>query len=206
MIRRDEISELESEDGGWTSTGGSYDADTGFVPVYAPPVIEPEPVQSFPIDPFEPVNPPADVQPIVYDAPVYVEPVIEPVSPKVNLSAQDPVPEPYYQPIQTTPPILEPIDTTPMYPAPLDSPCNCIMAPCDCDGSQPMPHEPVPMVQVSEPPPIVDLATVTATQTPPVTDTAGEGEPMTILGFPWYYAVGLAVAGLLLLSSTDGKN
>ena len=161
MIRRDEISELESADGGWTSTGGSYDADTGFVPVYAPPMIEPEPVQSFPIDPFEPVNPPADVQPIAYAEPVYFEPLptliepvyepmptVQPVNQKVDLPAQNPVPEPYYEPIQTTPPIFEPIDTTPMYPAPTDTPCNCIMAPCDCDGSQPTTQEPT----VSEPP------------------------------------------------------
>ena len=165
-------------EGDWTVKTPVYDAPTGWEPTALPQgtAAVPEPIEYYPTDPYAPT--PGDEVLTVYQP---------------TTMAYDP------QPIDEVYPILKTMS---------DPPCNCIMAPCDCDGSQPMPYEPVPMVQVSEPPPVVDLPTVvntqpTTTQTP---ITAVDGEKMKILGLPWYYVVGIGVAGLFILSSTDGKN
>lgn len=145
-------------------------------------------------------------------------PTIEPVYQKPLVTSQE------------TPPIfVNPLPVSYEVPNMMSQPydggvCNCITAPCDCDGLpsggglpviEPPPIVDPPLVvppvtpinvPVTTPPPVVNVTV--QTQTPTVQNAGGQtadGEPTLIFGYPWYYVAGAAAAALFLMSSMDGK-
>ena len=169
---------LDIIEGDWTASVPVYDAPTGWEPTALPQGTAAVPE---PIE-YYPTDPYA---PMPGDEVPTVQPASTPV-------VYDP------QPIDEVYPVLNMTS---------DPVCNCIMAPCDCDGTPTKVNAPMPL----EPAPPVDGPTkhLGGEEPPPILTSTGTGgamddETMKILGFPWYYTVGAGVGILLLLSMMDG--